>query len=314
MPRNSGGVYSIPNTFTPGTKISSANVNSNFSDIATALTGSLPVDGSAAATGVIKFATGSAAAPSIAFSSGSTTGLYYAGSGKVGISGSGSLIILVDPTALGSGQTGAVLTSGTGAVFTPVGALAPFAGATAPAGWILCYGQNISRTSYPELFTVLNAASLPYGSGDGSTTFALPDLRGRVIAGKDDMGGSAASRLTASYFGTSAATLGAVGGLESNTLSISQIPSHDHAVYLKDPGHDHDFIASRSNTTAQGVVSITVGTAVSTGQTTTEFTGITIGSVNGVANDNKTASAGSNTAHNNMQPTIILNWIIFAGR
>jgi len=69
----------------------------------------------------------------------------------------------------------------------PAGAVMPFAGATEPAGWLLCYGQAVSRTTYSSLFAAVGTL---YGVGDGSTTFNLPDLRGRVVAGQDDMGGT----------------------------------------------------------------------------------------------------------------------------
>ena len=73
------------------------------------------------------------------------------------------------------------------------GEIKPFAGATVPKGYLLCFGQAISRTAYAGLFAVLGTT---YGAGDGSTTFNLPDLRGLVVAGKDDMGGSTANRLS----------------------------------------------------------------------------------------------------------------------
>jgi microcystin-dependent protein len=88
------------------------------------------------------------------------------------------------------------------------GEVKPFAGTAAPAGYLLCFGQAISRTNYVGLFTVLGTT---YGAGDGSTTFNLPDLRGRVAAGLDNMGGSAAGRLSAVIGGT---ILGAAGGSE----------------------------------------------------------------------------------------------------
>jgi microcystin-dependent protein len=88
------------------------------------------------------------------------------------------------------------------------GEVVPYAGATAPAGTLLCYGQAISRTAYVGLFTALGTT---HGAGDTTTTFNLPDLRGRVAAGKDNMGGSAASRLSVVMTGT---TLGATGGSE----------------------------------------------------------------------------------------------------
>ena len=74
----------------------------------------------------------------------------------------------------------------------PAGCVMPYAGATAPDGWLLCHGQAVSRTTYADLFGAIGTA---YGPGDGSTTFNLPDLRGRVAAGRDDMGGTDAGRL-----------------------------------------------------------------------------------------------------------------------
>jgi len=95
------------------------------------------------------------------------------------------------------------------------GEVTPFAGATAPAGTLLCFGQAISRTSYVGLFTALGTT---HGAGDGSTTFNLPDLRGRVAAGKDNMGGANASRLTSVMNST---TLGVVGGAQTHLHSVS---------------------------------------------------------------------------------------------
>ena len=72
-------------------------------------------------------------------------------------------------------------------VSVPAGVVSPYAGTSAPSGYLLCYGQEVSRSTYSALFS---AISTTYGSGDGSSTFNLPDLRGRAVAGQDDMGGS----------------------------------------------------------------------------------------------------------------------------
>ena len=105
----------------------------------------------------------------------------------------------------------------------PLGGMLEFTGTTAPnSSFVLPFGQAISRTTYAAYFAMVGTT---YGAGDGSTTFNVIDKRGRVSAGKDDMGGSAASRLTSTYFGTSAAALGAVGGGESNTLSSAKLPA-----------------------------------------------------------------------------------------
>lgn len=65
----------------------------------------------------------------------------------------------------------------------PAGTIVPFAGATAPEGWALCDGSTVSRSTYASLYLALGDA---WGEGDGSTTFHLPDLRGRFLRGVDD--------------------------------------------------------------------------------------------------------------------------------
>ena len=102
----------------------------------------------------------------------------------------------------------------------PIGIVLPFAGSTAPSGWALCYGQAISRSSYSGLYGVIGTQ---YGSGDGSTTFNLPDLRGRVTAGRDNMGGTAASRLTSTNLGSNPGSLGAAGGSETLTATAASL-------------------------------------------------------------------------------------------
>ena len=114
------------------------------------------------------------------------------------------------------------LVSAVGAV--PAGVVVPFAGATSPSGWLLCHGQAVSRTDYGALFTAIGTT---YGTGDGSTTFNLPDLRGRVVAGLDNMGGSAASRLTSTTITGGADGLGEVGGGQTNTHNHFQSVGYD---------------------------------------------------------------------------------------
>lgn len=105
----------------------------------------------------------------------------------------------------------------------PLGGSLLFFGTTAPnSAFVLPYGQAISRTTYSPLFSLFGTT---YGSGDGSTTFNVPDLRGRVPVGQDDMGGSAASRVTTAGGGLDGATLGAVGGAQNVTLAVNQIPA-----------------------------------------------------------------------------------------
>lgn len=185
----------------------------------------------------------------------------------------------------------------------PVGAVMDYAGSSAPSGWLLCYGQNISRTTYAALFT---AIGVTYGVGDGSTTFTLPDLRGRVVAGKDDMGGSSANRLTDQTGGLDGDTLGDTGGSETHTLTTAQMPEHTHTgTTSSDGAHTHTVTAVGSTSVAASSGGTTGAPAAASSLTT---------SSNGAHTHTfTTASAGSDGAHNNVQPTIILNKIIFAG-
>jgi len=108
----------------------------------------------------------------------------------------------------------------------PVGCVIPFAGAAAPTGWLLCQGQAISRTTYAQLFSVIGTT---YGSGDGKTTFNLPDMRGRVAVGSD------------------ANLPGAQCGETAHKLGISEIPSHSHpySAYLYSTGAENGRINSQ---------------------------------------------------------------------
>lgn len=168
-------------------------------------------------------------------------------------------------------------------------------------------GQAISRTTYASLFAIL---STTYGAGDGATTFNLPDIRGRVVAALDNMGGAPASRLTAAYFGASsglaANTLGNVGGLESHTLTTAQLASHSHANTLNDPGHAHGISPPSGNSI---VVDTSHGGAVGFGTGGNATAAVSVNSASTGISINNVAAGGGN-AHPNVQPTIVSNYII----
>lgn len=88
----------------------------------------------------------------------------------------------------------------------------PWPGPTAPPGWIFCFGQAVSRTTYAALFANIGTT---WGAGDGSTTFNVPDFRGRTPFGKDDMGGTAAGILNVTLTGTTTAGSAVITGLSS---------------------------------------------------------------------------------------------------
>lgn len=175
MPRNGQGLYTLPagNPVVAGTDIDTAWANPTMSDIATALTNSLPRDGSAPMTGQLTL---TAANPTDA------------------------------RHATSKAYVDNFLAYATGLF---VGAIVPAAGTAVPAGYLLCDGQAVSRTTYAALFAVIGVI---YGAGDGSTTFNLPDLRNEFVRGR---GGARA-----------------VGSKQ-----IASIVSHTHGV--TDPTHTH---------------------------------------------------------------------------
>jgi microcystin-dependent protein len=104
----------------------------------------------------------------------------------------------------------------------PLGAGMDYWGATAPStAFAFPYGQAISRTTYSALFTLFGTS---YGVGDGSTTFNLPDVAGRVTAAQDGLSGSLAGRLNATG-GMNGTGIGSVGGSQTRTLAANQIPA-----------------------------------------------------------------------------------------
>lgn len=169
----------------------------------------------------------------------------------------------------------------------PAGFVIPYAGTAAPSGWLLCYGQAISRVDYAALFLAIGTT---YGSGDGMTTFNVPDARGYAVAGKDNMGGSAANRITNAVCGITGTTLGATGGNQN-------MQSHTHTASVTDPGHIHAIVYGGD------------GAATGTLQRTTNNFGTvnTASATTGITVSNSTTGSGSSQ---NVQPTLILNYCI----
>lgn len=175
----------------------------------------------------------------------------------------------IEKTQYLSSVTADVQTQIDAAGVIPSGAVLPFAGSSAPTGYLLCYGQAVSRETYAGLFAVI---STTYGAGDTSTTFNLPDLRGRIVGGLDNLGGSSANRITDS----DADTLGGTHGTETHTLTTDEMPAHTHA--LNGEGSE--------GSSGSGTYYATTGSGKTTGST------------------------GGDGAHNNVQPTIFMSYII----
>jgi microcystin-dependent protein len=171
---------------------------------------------------------------------------------------------------------------------------------TAPARWLFCRGQAISRATYAGLFAAIGTT---YGSGDGSTTFNVPDLGGRVVAGLE----ASATRLTSAVSGINGAALGASGGNQN-------MQQHTHTATVTDPGHQHQIRAQTSVAGSGGGGGwFNAPTApLATDPTYPALSGTTgmNSATTGITVSNANAGTGSSQ---NVQPTIVLNYLIYAG-
>lgn len=179
----------------------------------------------------------------------------------------------------------------------PVGSMKAWLTSTAPSGWVFCAGQALNRTTNAALFAVIGTT---YGAGNGSTTFNVPDLRGRGAIGKDNMGGTAANRVTTAGSGLDGTTLGAAGGAQSHTLTVAQIPSHDHGGTTPSDGAHQHSINGGSNISGSAFPSV-LATASGNGFGTI---------AGGGAHAHDISAQGGGSAHNNMPPSLVINYII----
>lgn len=176
---------------------------------------------------------------------------------------------MIDDIEINGGSGGG---SGTTTIINdalPIGSIFPYASKTIPDNWFICEGQAISRTEYSELFKVIGTT---YGTGDGITTFNLPNLKGRVPVGKDS---------SDSDFDT----LGKTGGKKTHTLTKEEMPSHQHELSLADYGTDHCSAVKWETTTTGGKFKYSY---------------------------DMLQAIGGDQPHNNLQPYIVTNFIVKA--
>lgn len=253
MPRNVSGVYSLPagNPVVSGTDITVDWANPTMSDIAAELTASLPRSGVAPMTGPLILAA-DAVQPK-------------------------------EATTLQ--QLNAAVSSSTN--YLPAGALMDFAATSVPSGWLACNGAAVSRTTYAQLFGVIGTL---YGPGNGTTTFNLPDFRGKFKRAWDDGAGVDPGRAfgTVQLAANAAHTHGIGSTDHAHVLSLN---SHTHTV--ADPGHAHTVtvakagaaVSSGSGLFAAADQSVTTGSAQSgiTIDSAGNFGGVTLNSSIGLS-------------------------------
>lgn len=220
-------------------------------------------------------------------------------------------------TSWGAVSSGTTVPSGSLQMFAGAVTQSASAGAVttnAPTGWLLANGDIVSRSTYSALFTAIGTT---YGVGDGSTTFALPDMRSRVPVG------------VGTGSGLTARTLGGTVGTENETLSSSQIPAHSHPNTVGSTAggsnsatggmsantvHAHNLNETVGRmalgyTTGSGYAGGVVGNQPQSGATLYAANCSSIDHTHAlyITNANNTGGGGS---HNNMQPSIGLNFII----
>lgn len=159
---------------------------------------------------------------------------------------------------------------------TPIGGIQAYAGNIAPSGYLLCDGQEVSRITYAELYALIGTT---YGAGDGSTTFNVPNLKGKVIVGYDS---------TQTEFDT----LGEDGGEKKHTLTIDELPPHNHAY-----GYSIKTFYGTGETGVQVVPNV-----YSSGGNAENYVSETSGTHGNVS--------ASSQPHNILQPYMVLNYII----
>ena len=162
---------------------------------------------------------------------------------------------------------------------TPIGTITAYGGSTAPSGWLLCDGSEVSRAEYGLLFEAIGTA---YGEGDGSTTFNLPDMSGKTAIGSSD-----------------SHALGATGGEESHALTASELPKDYASIFARLNSSKVPNVYPRSGATHKTESS--------------DYTPLSLSGNAGFDIDVITFS-GDGKALNVMQPYLSVNYIIYAGR
>ena len=203
---------------------------------------------------------------------------------------------LVRHPALTVSNTGRL--SDTTGVVAPVGMIAPFAGKTAPSGWLLCDGRTITETDYPALVWVLKEAGNPYHPGTGACH--LPDLRGRVPVGLATMSNGSGAPATSKDIkdAPKLQTLGETGGAVTHKLKDHELAPHGH--------NGTAYTSNQHSSFNNGNVPL----GSNTNQGAGSWTSAIVTQVSGLCSTDDQNTQLDQTAVNMMQPFTILNYII----
>ena len=180
---------------------------------------------------------------------------------------------------------------------TPAGVILPYGGDVTPDDdWILCDGRELDKTDYQALFQVIGYKFKPE-SQVATNNFAVPDMRGRMPMGADNMGGSSANNVTA----TSADIVGALDGSETKVIDVTNLPEHQHNLQDQDRNQFYAIQDRQDPSTDTNVTGIDGPTATNGGQK--------------LANSGNVISANPvGQDFNIMPPTVTMNYIIYSGR
>lgn len=302
MPSDSNGVYSLPNGYLAitGETIQASQHNPPLEDLSAAMTQRLMRSGAAPMLGPLKAVDGTAGAPALTFASATSTGFYKTPDG-VGLAVNGAKVVEFGAGGLIKGGHF-------------IGELIPWTGLTVPPLCLFPYGQTINRADYPDLWAFaqaeIAAGNSFYNNGNGTTTFGIGDLRGCVVAARDNMGGTAAGRLSTFFEGADSKILGARAGSQSAMLAQANLPAVNFPVNIPagQGWHTHG-----ANGPLFSGVSGNRHTGIEPGSLLADpynvgILGNTLPAMSGTA-----ASGGSGTAFTNVQPTMVTNFILFAG-
>jgi microcystin-dependent protein len=285
--------------FVPGGLIKASDDNTLFNDLATALTQSLATTGVSTMTGQLVGSAGLVSSPGYGFNGATKTGFYLAGANQIGIAVNGVQAATVNSDTSTTWAGGATFTGTISATkgTVPIGTLIDYGGTATPSGWLQCFGQQVSTTTYAALFAVLGTT---YGSGVG--TFGIPDFRGRAAFGNDGMGGVAAGRITVAGGNFDGLVYGGTGGGQNQTLTASQIPSITSQIAFT------GFVAQGN--TASAIANIQVTDASSGSHWVPQK------QENSWTNILNAPASSTNTgglSHPIMNPAIIINKLIYTG-